>query len=70
MGKPERIYEDRRVPVGYRHQCEGPGCGKTFTSKRRARFCSTPCRSAFFTDRNRRGREMIDERAAQTDTQA
>jgi len=60
MSEPERIYEDRRVPVGYRHQCEWAGCGKVFTSKRKARFCSTPCRSAHAMDRDRRARALLD----------
>ena len=64
--EPERVYELRRMPIGWRQWCENPTCTRdtTFFSKRKSRFCSEPCRAIEHTRENRRAREIVRAQAS------
>lgn len=64
MSEPERIYEMRRYPIGWFQNCENPSCNRRFRSKRKARFCSEPCRAIEHTRENRRAREIVRAQAS------
>ena len=54
----ERTYEMRQYPTGWKGSCLRPSCGKKYTSKRKAFYCSTKCRVAHHDAKSRLAREL------------